>query len=115
MNLETEYKNIQFKISIEKEIFHDVSILLGDKFNRLPAQAMIEIKKGSLAPYNLFITSIENDDMECIHYLNGILLTTNEDELIDELSSYLEQEEILDKIEVLRKKYYFEPGPIWRI
>lgn len=48
MKFETEYRNIHFKISLEKELFEDVTLLMGDKFNRLPNQTMIEIKKGTL-------------------------------------------------------------------
>nr|BDT29005.1 hypothetical protein BHI3_24710 [Bacteriovorax sp. HI3] len=113
MNFETEYKNIRFLISLEKENYTDVSLLMGDKFNRLPNQTMIEIKKGQLGPYNLVITSIQ-DDEEYTHYLSGILLTTNEEELLEELGSYLEQEHILDDIVALRKRYAVSPGPIWK-
>ncbi|MBC7427391.1 MAG: hypothetical protein H7336_02190 [Bacteriovorax sp.] len=114
MNFETEYKNIRFKISLEKEVYEDASLLMGDKFNRLPNQTMIEIKKGALGPYNLIITSDDDDEMECTHYFSGILLTTDEKDLLDELGSYLEQENILDDILAIRKKYAFEPGPLWR-
>ena len=113
MNFETEYKNIHFRISLEKEIFEDVSLLMGDKFNRLPNQTMIEIKKGSLGPYNLIITSTENNE-EYIHYLSGILLTTDEEEVLDELGFYLEQENILDDIVAIRLKYAITPGPAWK-
>ena len=114
MNLETEYKNIHFKIFLEKEVYEDASLLMGDKFNRLPNQTMCEIKKGTLGPYNLIIVSDENGELECTHYLSGILLTTDSEKLLDELGSYLEQEEILDDIAIMRKKYAVEPGPIWR-
>lgn len=113
MNFETEYKNIHFKISLEKEVFEDVSLLMGDKFNRLPNQTMIEIKKGTLGPYNLIITSNQNGE-EYIHYLSGILLTTDEEEVLDELGYYLEQENILDDIVAIRAKYAITPGPAWR-
>ncbi|MBC7713507.1 MAG: hypothetical protein H7177_09215 [Rhizobacter sp.] len=114
MNFETEYKNIQFKISLEKEVFEDVSLMMGDKFNRLPNQTMIELKKGTLGSYNLLVTSDDKGEMECTHYFSGVLLTTDEDELMDEVGSYLEQENILDDIIAVRKKYAFEPGPLWR-
>lgn len=113
MNFETEYKNIQFKISVEREVYDDVSLLMGDKFNRLPNQTMIEIKKGDLGPYNIIITSSEND-VEHTHYLSGILLTTDSEELLDELGHYLDQENILDDIVAIRKKYAIEPGPAWK-
>ena len=113
MNFETEYKNIQFKISVEIETYDDVSLLMGDKFNRLPNQTMIEIKKGALGPYNIIITSIENE-IEYTHYLSGILLTTDADELLDELGHYLDQENILDDIVAIRKKYAIDPGPAWK-
>jgi hypothetical protein len=113
MNFETEYKNITFRISLEKETYDDVSLLMGDKFNRLPGQTMIEIKKGALGPYNLLVTSIQ-DDEEYTHYLSGILLTTDEEELMDELGYYLEQENILDDIVAIRNKYAITPGPAWR-
>ena len=114
MNFETVYKNIHFKITLEKEVFEDITLLMGDKFNRLPNTTMIEIKKGTLGPYNLIIESDEDEDMPCTHYLSGILLTTDEDELMDEVADYLEQENILDDIVSIRKKYAFEPGPLWR-
>ena len=113
MNFETEYKNIQFKISVEIETYDDVSLLMGDKFNRLPNQTMIEIKKGAIGPYNLIITSNNNDE-EYTHYLSGILLTTDEEEVLDELGFYLEQENILDNIVAIRTKYAITPGPAWR-
>ena len=113
MNFETEYKNINFRISLEKEVYDDVSLLMGDKFNRLPNQTMIEIKKGSIGPYNVMIVSIEND-VEYTHYLSGILLTTDTEELIEELGNYLEQESILDDIVAIRSRYAIDPGPAWR-
>ncbi len=113
MNFETEYKNIRFLISLEKENYNDISLVMGDKFNRLPNQTMIEIKKGTLGPYNLVITSIDGEE-EYTHYLSGILLTTDEEELLEELGSYLEQEHILDDIVALRKRYALSPGPAWR-
>ena len=113
MNFETEYKNIHFKISVEIDTYDDVSLLMGDKFNRLPNQTMIEIKKGALGPYNIIITSIENE-IEYTHYLSGILLTTDADELLDELGHYLDQENILDDIVAIRKKYAIDPGPAWK-
>lgn len=113
MNFETEYKNITFRISLEKESFDDITFFMGDKFNRLPNQTMIEIKKGALGPYNILIVSIQNDT-EYTHYLSGILLTTNQDELLEELGNYLDQEGVLDDIVALRSKYAIDPGPAWR-
>lgn len=113
MNFETEYKNINFRISLEKEVYDDVSLLMGDKFNRLPNQTMFEIKKGTIGPYNILIIS-GVDDNECTHYLSGILLTTDQDELLDELGAYLDQEGVLDDIAAIRDKYAITPGPAWR-
>lgn len=113
MNFETEYKNINFKISLEKEILEDVSLLMGDKFNRLPNQTMIEIKKGAIRPYNIIIVSVK-DNEEYTHYLSGVLLTTDTEEVMDELSLYLDQESILDSIAAIREKYSITPGPDWR-
>ena len=114
MNFETKYKNIHFRISLEKEVLEDVSLLMGDKFNRLPNQTMIEIKKGTLGTYNLIIISSKDDEEEYTHYLSGILLTTDDEELLDELSLYLDQENILDNIHAIREKYSVTPGPTWR-
>ncbi len=113
MNFQTEYKNIRFIITLEKEAYDDVSLLMGDKFNRLPNQTMLEIKKGNLGAYNILITSGENTE-EYTHYLSGVLLTTNDDEVVEELSEYLNQEHILDDIITIRKKYAIDPGPAWR-
>lgn len=114
MNFETEYKNITFHISLEEENIADVSQLMGDKFNRLPNQTMIEIKKGNLKPYNILITS-SRDEHEFTHYLNSVLLTSNADELVDELAQYLEDEHIMDNIVDLWGKYLVDPGPLWKI
>lgn len=113
MNFQTEYKNIPFLITLEKEVYDDVSLLMGDKFNRLPNQTMIEIKKGNLGPYNILITSGEGEEMYT-HYLSGVLLTTNADEVVGELGEYLDQERILDDILTIRKKYAISPGPAWK-
>ena len=48
MKFETEYKNIIFKFTLEKENFTDVSFSMNDKFNRLANQTIIEVKKGNL-------------------------------------------------------------------
>lgn len=61
----------------------------------------------------MIITSGENDE-EYVHYLSGILLTTDEEEVLDELGYYLEQENILDNIVAIREKYAITPGPAWR-
>lgn len=113
MNFQTEYKNIRFVIELEKEAYDDVSLIMGDKFNRLPNQTMLEIKKGNLKAYNIIITSGEGDE-EYTHYLSGVLLTSKDDEVADELSEYLDQEHILDNILTIRKKYAISPGPAWK-
>lgn len=113
MKFETEYKNIRFLITLEKDSYADVSLIMGDKFNRLPNQTMIEVKKGNLIPYNLILTSIA-DDEEYTHYLSAVLLTANEEELLEDLADYLEQEQTLDDILALRSRYATTPGPIWR-
>ena len=46
--------------------------------------------------------------------MSGILLTTDEEELLDELGYYLDQENILDDIVAIREKYAITPGPAWR-
>lgn len=114
MNFETEYKNIIFNITLEKEDIKDLSLLMGDKFNRLPNEVMIDIKKGTLASYNLIITSSQNNEV-FTHYFSGIMLTPKQDELLEELQEYLESESVLDSIAEILKKYFIEPGPIWRV
>ncbi len=120
MNFSTEYKNILFQITLEKENYSDISHLLGDKFNRLPNQTLIELKKGTLASYNLIIISKNlnaqqnNDEQTYTHYLSSILLTSDESELVEEISDYLDQEEIIESIVSLRDQYAISPGPHWR-
>ena len=113
MNFETEYKNIKFHISLEQENISDISLLMGDKFNRLPNQTMQEIRKGNLLSYNIVIISSQDDD-EFTHYLSGVLLTSHSEDLIEELGEYLESEHVLDHILDLWKKYQVSPGPQWR-
>lgn len=116
MNFETEYKNINFHIALEKVTITDVSLLLGDKFNRLPNQTMIEIKKGNLVPYNLIIKSANSDgDEERTHYWSNVLLTNNPDELLEELGHFLDGEDILDSIVLNWELAGTEEGPAWSL
>jgi hypothetical protein len=114
MNFETDYKNIHFQINVEKEIVNDLSQLMGDKFNRLPNQTMIEIKKGNLASYNVIIVSKYNGE-ELTHYLPSVILTSKEVELMEEIGNYLDQENVLDDIEKCWKRNQVSPGPLWRV
>ena len=113
MNFETEYKNIKFKIAIEAVHVKDVSLLLHDKFNRIPNQTMIELKKGTITPYNLIITS-EQYTEERTHYWSNILLTSDPEELLEELGFFLEDEEVLDSIAANWKLEGSDKGPSWK-
>lgn len=116
MKFSTEYKNIHFHITLEKESYTDISIFMGDKFNRLPNLTMIELKKGKLASYNLLITSSDlktNEDVYT-HYISGILLSSNDLEIEEEITEYIEQEKIIESIIKTRLTYAVNPGPAWR-
>jgi len=113
MNFETEYKNILFHISLEDVNIPDVSVLLGDKFNRLPNQTLIELQKKTIAPYNLVIKS-KNNFEERTHYWSNVLLTSNSEELLEELGFYLDDEEILDSIIANWELAGDESGPGWK-
>ena len=113
MNFETEYKNLNFHISLEEVQITDISLLLGDKFNRLPNQTMIELQKKKITPYNLMIRS-KNENEERTHYWSNILLTSNADELLEELGFYLDNEEILDSIVSNWELAGDELGPGWK-
>jgi hypothetical protein len=117
MNFETEYKNIKFHITLEKAEILDASVLLGDKFNRLPNQTMIAIKKGMLIPFNLIIKST-NDQMEVselTHYWSNILLTSKADELLEELGHFLDDEDILESIVTNWQLGGSLEGPAWKL
>jgi hypothetical protein len=113
MNFETEYKNLNFHISVEAIAITNVSLLLGDKFNRLPNQTMVELKKGTIAPYNLVIKS-KNSDEERTHYWSNVLLTSDSNELLEELGFYLDDEEILDSIISNWELAGDNSGPGWK-
>lgn len=116
MKFSTEYKNIHFQITLEKESYTDISTFMGDKFNRLPNQTMIELKKGTLASYNLLITSSDLKTSEDVytHYISGILLSSNDLEIEEEIAEYIEQEKIIETIIKTRLSYAVNPGPAWR-
>lgn len=114
MNFETEYKNINFHITLESIQIADVTLLLGDKFNKLPNQTMIELKKGNLHAYNLIIRSTKDAEIR-VHYWSNILLPANTEELLEELGHFLEDEEILDAVVLNWDLSGDEKGPAWMI
>lgn len=115
MNFETEYKNIHFHITLEQVKINDVSRLFGDKFSRLPNQTLIELKKGNLVPFHLFIKSQKIDTEEVrIHYWSHILLMNNTEDLMQELAQYLEDEEILEAVVTNWSLGGDESGPAWK-
>ncbi len=113
MNFETEYKNIRFRLELERAGISDAALLLADKFHRLPNQTMIEIKKGNLLAYNLTVVSRLNDE-ERTHFWSNILLTNKEEELLEELGHYLDEENILDEIVDNWNLEGNETGPAWQ-
>ncbi len=113
MNFETEYKNLNFHISLEKVEVTDVTLLLGDKFNRLANKTMIELKKGNLVAFNLVIKS-KKDNEERTHYWSNVLLTSDAEELLEELGHYLDDEEILDSVVSNWELDGDENGPAWK-
>lgn len=116
MNFETEYKNIHFHLTLERASISDASLLLSDKFHRVPNQTMAEIKKGNLVPYNLTVVSKKaNQEEERTHFWSNILLTNNPDELMEELGQYLDDESILDSVADNWELKGTEKGPAWKI
>lgn len=113
MNFETEYKNIHFKLELERATITDAALLLGDKFHKLPNQTMIEIKKGNLIAYNLTITS-RLEENERAHFWSNILLTNKEEDLLVELGHYLDDENILDEVVSNWNLSGDETGPAWK-
>lgn len=97
MNFETEYKKIIFNISLERLFITDTTLLLGSKFSRLQSKTIQELQKGNIIPFNLIIIS-KNNSEERTHYWSNVLLTSNPDDLLDELGVYLDDEEILELI-----------------
>lgn len=114
MNFETEYKNIHFKFELERAGITDAALLLGDKFHRLPNQTMVEIKKGNLVAYNLTVHS-KNGEEERTHFWSNILLTNKEDDLVEELGHFLQDESVLDAISDNWKMDGNEKGPAWQV
>ncbi|RPJ74573.1 MAG: hypothetical protein EHM20_10400 [Alphaproteobacteria bacterium] len=117
MNFETEYKNLNFHITLEKVEVTDVTLLLGDKFNRIANKTLIELKKGNLVPFNLVVKSknaLSNPDEERTHYWSNVLLTSDAEELLEELGHYLDDEEILDSIVKNWELAGDENGPAWK-
>jgi hypothetical protein len=113
MNFQTEYKNIQFKIELEPLEMGDLTKFFGDKFHRLPNQTLAELKKGNLIGYNLIIESTFNSETRT-YYWSKILLTKNEDELLEDIELYLQDEEILEQIVTQWNLEGDQSGPAWR-
>ena len=109
MKFETEYKNLNFKISLELIAVEDLSLYFNDKFHRISNQTIADLKKGTVAPYNLIVISTRDQESRT-HYWSNIMLPTDYNDLVEELGQFLDDEEILDSItenwELLDKNQY---------
>ena len=114
MKFETEYKNIHFTIELETVNVETLSSFFGDRFQRIPNQTLVELKKGNIIPYNLIIISLREGENRT-HYWSQVLLTSKEEELAGEIAHFLNEEDILDAIVENWNLQGDLTGPAWKI
>lgn len=87
------------------------------KFASYSHESLQSWREGSLGFYNLFVTSRNStfgDDLEMTHYVSGILLPQDPDELQDELEHVLEEDGYIEHILKHWELHELSSGPEWK-
>jgi hypothetical protein len=109
MKFELEYNNINLIIILEEE----ANYLPSDRFVNHSPQTIKALSKKEITAYNMIIESTKNSEA-LTFYRSGVLLSTNQDEVIDELQSYIENESVFDNIEASFEELFRESqNPKW--
>lgn len=94
MKFELDYNGINLIFTLEEEI----NYLPSDRFVKHSPQTIKSLSKKEITAYNLEIVSTKNNET-LTFFISGVLLSTNEEEIIEELQNYIEDESVFDDIE----------------
>ena len=107
MKFELDYKNLHFIITLNIE----ENFIPDNRFEKLSNQSLIMLKKKEILAYSMMINA--NDDIDNLSfYLSGVLLSSNQEEMIEELQEYLDAENVIEDI-FEKWKLLKEDGPSW--
>jgi hypothetical protein len=109
MKFELDHNNINLILTLEAE----ENYIPNDRFITHSPQTIKSLSKKEITAYNLIIESTKNN-VALTFYLSGVLLSSNEDEIIEELQNYIEDEAIFDQIETSFEELFSEiQNPKW--
>ena len=109
MKFELDYNNINLILTLDEE----VNYIPSDRFVTHSPQTIKALSKKEITAYNLIIESTKNN-VSLTFYLSGVLLSSNQDEIVEELQNYIEDESIFDQIETSFEELFREnQNPIW--
>lgn len=109
MKFELNFKETNFIIEIEE----DKHFVPDNRFEKISNQVLIELKKKKVLAYSLLIIS-KKVDQEVTHYWSSVLLTSNQDEVLEELQDYLDDENIIEDILEKWEIVLAKDGPSWK-
>jgi hypothetical protein len=110
MKFELTYQEINFLI----ELNIDNHFIPNSRFEKLSKNTLISLKKNELVSYSLIIES-KKENITLTHYFYSIILTSNKDELLEDLQDYLENEPIIEEISKYWETAFIIDGPKWKI
>ena len=109
MKFELDYNNINLILTLEAE----ENYIPNDRFVTHSPQTIKALSKKEITAYNMIIESTKNN-VNLTFYLSGVLLSSNSDEIIEELQNYIEDESVFDDIEASFEELFRESNnPKW--
>jgi hypothetical protein len=109
MKFEINHNEITLILSLTPE----ENYIPSDRFNRLSPQTILPLNKKEIPAFTLDIEATYKNETANF-YFNSVLLSTSEDETMEELEEYITNEEILENIEEFWKHFFDKSEkPTW--
>lgn len=108
-----KFEIIHNEISLILTLTEENNFIPSDRFTKLSPQTMIALKKKEISSFGLLIEA-QFKDQNAKFYYSNVLLSTNQEEILEELEEYIINEEILENIEEYWRNFFdLSPYPKW--